>query len=255
MARECKEVLKSLGLSGRSTTILSLCLLLIALPFVLTACTETGPQPVKEGSTTPTPQQPRTATSAPAQTKPDAGPDATSSTPLADVQGALKRVYHDTVTLGTSRGTPFVLGDFNGDDSPDIAIVVTPAKGKLPKINSEYASWLVGDPRKVLLPEVRGDVKILPKKPETVVVRQGDVLLAVIHGYQKEGWRNPLSAQTYLLKNAVGDEMEAQPATEIVRAAAHRENLPPLRGEVIRVMLAGENGFIYWTGSKYAWLQ
>ncbi|HEV7375222.1 MAG TPA: hypothetical protein VGN95_10930 [Pyrinomonadaceae bacterium] len=232
-----------------------LCLLSVAASVVLTACTEAAQQPVKNGSTTPLSQQPQTATAVPAQTKPDVSPSTTPSAPLADVRGALKRVYHDAVLLETSRSTPFVIGDFNGDDSPDIAIVVTPAKGKLPKINSELASWIVGDPQKVLLPEVRGDVKVFPKKPETVAVQQGDVLLAVIHGYQKEGWRNPLSAQTYLLKNAVGDEMEAQPARVILRLAAHRENLPPLRGDVIREMLAQQNGFIYWTGAKYAWTQ
>lgn len=237
---------KRLILSYLNTTILSLCLLSVAASVVLTACTKAAQQ------TTPTPQQPQTATAPPAQTVPGASPSATPSTPLADVQSALKRVYHDTVILETSRRTPFVIGDFNGDDSPDIAIVVTPAKGKLQQINSDLASWLIGDPQKVLLPEVRGDVKVLPKQ-SPVTVQQGDVLLAVIHGYQKEGWRNPLSAQTYLLKNAVGDEMEAQQAKEILRTAAQKQNLPPLLGDVIREKLTGENGFIYWTGSKYAW--
>jgi hypothetical protein len=242
-------VSKRLILSCGSRTILSLCLLLVTVSVVLTACTEAAQQ------TTPAPQQPPTATAVPAQTKPDASPSTTPSTPLADVQGALKRVYHDTVILETTRRPPFVIGDFNGDDSPDIAIIVTPAKGKLPQINSDLASWLIGDPQKVLLPEVRGDVKVLPKKQSPVTVQQGDVLLAVIHGYQKEGWRNPLSAQTYLLRNAVGDGMEARQAREIMRTAAHRENLPSLRGDVIREMLTGQNGFIYWTGSKYAWTQ
>ncbi len=248
-------MLERLTLSYRSTIILSLCLM-VTTPFLLTACKETAKQPIKDGSTTPASQQPQTASAVPAQTKPDASTSATSSTtPLSDVQSALKRVYHDTLILETSHSTPFVVGDFNGDDSPDIAIVVTPAKGKLPKINSEYASWIVEDPQKVLLPEVRGDVKLLPKKPEPVVVGQSDVLLAVIHGHQKEGWRNPLSAQTYLLKNAVGNEIAARQAVEITRTAAHRENMPPLRGDVIREVLTGQTGFIYWTGSKYAWTQ
>ncbi len=239
---------KSLILSCRSTTILSLCLLSVAASVALTACTKAAQQ------TTSTPQQPPTATAVPAQTVPEASPSTTPSTPLADVQGALKRVYHDTVILETSHRTPFIIGDFNGDDSPDIAVVVTPAKGKLPQINSDLASWLIGDPQKVLLPEVRGDVKVLPKQ-SPVTVQQGDVLLAVIHGYQKEGWRNPLSAQTYLLRNAVGDEMEARQAREIMRTAVHKGNLPSLRGDVIRERLTGQNGFIYWTGSKYAWAE
>lgn len=238
--------------SHRGRIFPSLCLLLIVASVVLMACTETPQQPpVKDGSTTPTPQ-PQTADAPPAQPQPDASPSATPP-PLADVQGALQRIYHDAVILQTSRDTPFVVGDFNGDDSQDIAIVVTPAKGKLPNINSEYASWLVGDPRRVMLPEVRGDVKVFPKRPEPVVVRQDDTLLAVIHGYQKEGWRNRLSAQTFLLKNAVGDELRTRSARSALASTAERERLPQLRGDVIWETLAGEAGFIYWTGAKYAW--
>lgn len=217
---------------------------------MLAGCTETAQQRTTDNSTAPTPQAAMLAPQTP-----DASPSATPSMPLADVQGALTRVYHDTVIFQTSLRTPFVVGDFNGDDWPDIAIVVTPAKGKVSKINSEYASWLVGDPQKVVLPQVRGDTKIFPKRPEPVVVAQGDVLLAVIHGYQKTGWRNPLAMQTHLLRNAVGDGLRSQTANETLRAAAHNENLPPLRGDVIREMLAGQEGFIYWTGAKYAWAQ
>jgi hypothetical protein len=35
--------------------------------------------------------------------------------------------------------------------------------------------------------------------------------------------------------------------------AANREQLPPIRGDVIRETLADTPGFIYWTGAKYAW--
>jgi hypothetical protein len=253
MARERKEVSKGTNPSCRSTVFPKLRLLLLAASVTSAACTETArPQSAREGSTTPTPRQTQTAAAPPAQTTADASPSATPP-PLADVQGALARVYHDAVTLQTGRGTPYVVGDFNGDGSQDIAFVVTPSKGKLPQINSEYASWLVGDPQKVVPPEVRGDVKVFPKRQEPVVVRQDDVLLAVIHGYQKDGWRNPLSAQTFLLRNAVGDEMKTRSAESLLASAADRGRLPQLRGDVIWETLAGEAGFIYWTGVKYAW--
>ncbi len=236
----------------RSRNFLKSYLLLIAASVVFTACAGNAQrQSVKDNS--PAPQQPQTATAAPAPASPDTSPSATPTPPLADVQGALTRIYHDAVTLQTSRGTPFIVGDFNGDDSEDIAVVVTPAKGKLPEINSEFASWLVGDPRKVVPSEVRGDVKIFPKRPEPVVVRQEDILLAVIHGYRREGWRNPISAQTFLLKNAVGDAMQTRPAASVPDATAGKGSLPQLRGDVIWETLAGETGFIYWTGAKYAW--
>lgn len=96
-------------------------------------------------------------------------------------------------------------------------------------------------------------MKVFPKRPEPVVVRENDVLLAVIHGYQKDGWRNPLSAQTFLLKNAVGDEMKTRSAESVQTASADKGGRPQLRGDVIWETLAGEAGFIYWTGAKYAW--
>lgn len=252
MARERKDVSKSLNLSCQIKIFLKLCLLLFAAVFVPTACTQTAQvQSARDNSPTPTPQQAQTTAAAPAAAAPAASPSATP--PLTDVQGALTRIYHDTVTLQASRGTPFVVGDFNGDDSQDIAMVVTPAKGKLPKLNSEYASWLVGDPQKVVLPEVHGDVKVFPKQTEPVVVRQDDLLLVVIHGYQKAGWRNPLSAQTFLLRNAVGEEIQTRPAESVQAATANKGRLPQLRGDVIWETLSGEPGFIYWTGAKYAW--
>jgi hypothetical protein len=228
--------------------------LLIAALLAFAACAETERrQPAGGGTPTPTSEPPQAAVATPPQAGPGANPDAAAAPSPAEVQGALARLYHDAVTLQADRPTPFVVGDFNGDDSEDIAVVVTPARGQLPKINSEYASWLVGDPQKVVLPEVRGDVRIFPKRPEPVVVRQDDILLAVIHGYRKEGWRNPLSTQTFLLKNAVGDGIRSRPAGSVPDAPAGKGAPPQPRGDVIWETLAGKTGFIYWTGAKYAW--
>jgi hypothetical protein len=252
--RERKEVSQRPSPSSRSVSFPKTRPLLIAALLVYSACAGTAPrQTAERGATTPTPEQPQSAAATPAPAGTDASPEAAPAPALADVQDALARIYHDAVTLQASRVTPFVVGDFNGDDSQDIAVIVTPARGKLPKINSEYANWLVGDPQKVVPSEVRGDVKIFPKRPEPVVVRQDDVLLAVIHGYRQEGWRNPMSAQTYLLRNAAGYEMRALPAGSVPAAATDKGGLPELRGDVIWETLAGESGFVYWTGAKYAW--
>lgn len=243
--RELKEVSQRPSPSRRSGSFTKTRLIPFAALLVFSGCARTAPRQAAEGNApTPTPAQSQTAAAAPSPAGADANQVAAPA--LADVQGALARVYHDAVTLHTGRATSFVVGDFNGDDSQDIAVVVTPARGQLPKINSEYASWLVGDPQKVVPPEVRGDVKIFPKRPEPVVVRQDDLLLAVIHGYRLEGWRDPMATQTFLLRNAVGDEMRARPATGA-------GGQPQLRGDVIWETLAGKTGFIYWTGAKYAW--
>lgn len=155
-----------------------------------------------------------------------AGPQPTE----AELRDAIKRIYEDNVTIDNSQPTFFVTGDFNGDSSEDVAIVVKPAKGKLAELNSEYVNWILEDPQ----------VSVGEKKPRTarVPIGHNDLLLAVIHGYTREGWRNALATQTYLLKNAVAKEFAAQ--------AFHK-------GDVIREKLRGSDGIIYWTGAKYAW--
>jgi hypothetical protein len=77
--------------------------------------------------------------------------------------------------------------------------------------------------------------------------------VAVIHGHQQTGWRNPQSTQTYLLKNAVGDTMEMQRARAVSGETADKKSLPILHGDVIRETLTNKRGFLYWTGAKYAW--
>jgi hypothetical protein len=117
----------------------------------------------------------------------------------------------------------------------------------LPPYRSRW-SWVLPDAP----PEVRGGVKIFPKRPEPVVVRQDDVLLAVIHGYQKEGRRNPLSTQTFLLRNVGGGELRTRSAESVMASTADGGGFPQPRGDVISEKPAGEDGFIYWTGARYA---
>ncbi|HEY0406227.1 MAG TPA: hypothetical protein VGC89_10895, partial [Pyrinomonadaceae bacterium] len=60
-----------------------------------------------------------------------------------EVSAVVARVYKDAVTVDAGRQPLFVVGDFNGDDSQDIAVVVRPAKGKLEELNSEVANWIL----------------------------------------------------------------------------------------------------------------
>lgn len=192
--------------------------------------------------TTACQRAPETAGASDPQLKPQ--PSATSritsrSQPTeAEVRAAIQRNYADAVTLDTSQPSPFIIGDFNGDNSEDIAIIVKPRNGKVSELNSEYVNWILEDPQRVS--QIIRDVKV------------NDILLAVIHGNDRGGWRNDQARQTYLLKNAVG----SGPATESVnqlRASGETRSLPQLRGDVIREKLSGSGGIIYWTGAKYAW--
>jgi hypothetical protein len=225
--------------------------LLVAGLALFAACARTSLPGGEGAATTPPPRQEQMAP--PAQAKPDGVPAATPTATLEEVRAAVARVYHGAVAVENDRATPFVVGDFNGDGSEDLAVVVRPGAGKLSEINGEYAGWFVEDPRKVAAPEVRGDVKVLAKRPEPVRVRQGDLLLAVIHGYRERGWRDPLASQTYLLRAAAGGEMKSQPAAEALGAVTDKGNLPQPRGDVIRERLEGADGFVYWAGAKYAW--
>jgi hypothetical protein len=158
--------------------------------------------------------------------KPGPGPTA------AEVREALTRNYEDAAVIDNSRPAPFVVGDFNGDKSEDIAIVVKPGKGKLAKLNSEYANWILEDPRQPI------HIRDLKTRPAPVTVTSKDSLLVVIHGVKSEGWRSSIARQTYLLKNAAGESFETQSSR---------------RGDVIREKLEGTDGIIYYTGAKYAW--
>jgi len=72
----------------------------------------------------------------------------------------------------------------------------------------------------------------------------------VIHGHDRDGWRNTLARQTYLLHNAVGHEFERHAARDLSK---DNQALPSLRGDIIRETLNGTAGIIYWTGARYAW--
>jgi hypothetical protein len=199
-------------------------LLIILALATLTACQRaTENRPIVS-------QQPSSpvATETPRQ----AGPPPTE----AELRTVVKRNYEDVVTVDDSRPTPFMIGDFNGDSSEDIAVVVKPRK--LSDLNGEYVNWILEDPRQL--------------QQASMNVSKNDLLLAVIHGHKGEGWRHEFARQTYLLKNAVGTDLEAMPMKQL-RSSGDSRLLPPLKGDVIREKLKGSGGIIYWTGGKYAW--
>jgi hypothetical protein len=196
--------------------------LIIFLCLLITACHRTTVQ----RSTTSAEQAPATASIF------TPGPQPIE----AEMRAAVQRNYEDAVSIDTTK--PYLIGDFNGDHFEDIAIVVKPGKGKLSEINSEFANWILEDPHRL---EARQN----PNR-----VSNNEVLLAVIHGHERDGWRNAMARQTYLLKNAVGAEFEKQSPQQISTGS---KSLPVLRGDVIREKLDGTSGIIFWTGAKYAW--
>jgi hypothetical protein len=220
-----------------------------------TTTTTTTTQPGVAPSPTASVQSGGDAPSNDADSKTTATAAATPPT-LAEAQSSVARIYKNAVTVDTGRGSnPFIIGDFNDDGSQDIAVVVRPAKEMLSTLNGEYANWTVVDVTKVSLPVEHNGVAVLPPKPEPVKIEQGDQLLVIIHGYKQDGWRNAQAQQTYLLKNAVGENMRAQPVRYALAGASGKNPHVTVGGDVIKETRAKQDGFIYWTGAKYAWRQ
>ena len=80
-------------------------------------------------------------------------------------------------------------------------------------------------------------------------VEENDVLLAVIHGYGANDWRDPQATQTYLLKNAVGSRMEVHTGKEFI-AANSKKKLPRVHGDLIGEVLRGSAGYLYFAGES-----
>jgi hypothetical protein len=173
------------------------------------------------------------------------------NTPKTDeVADALARVFRDDVKLDQTRAPAFLVGDFNGDGSEDIAIMTRASDDALAQLNNELANWTLEDPKEVPIPGTPAANQLARPKP--VKVEKSDALLAIIHGVGPQGWRNRDARQTYLLKNAAGTTVQAQTADEL-RSSSSKQNLPPLKGDGIAEAIDGRRGLIFWTGARYAW--
>jgi hypothetical protein len=195
-------------------------------------------------------QQPQVLALAPT---PAEGPPETRAPQPAEVQEAIKRVYGETVFVESSRPHYFVAGDFNGDGYMDLSVVVRPASGQIARLNSEVANWIRCAPQKVKPPVPQRHGRIFLQMEEPTVIEERDVLLAVVHGYGPQGWRNPQARQSYLLKNAVGDEIKLTPFKEAIKMAGKYKDPPRLRGDAVSETLNNKRGLLYYTGAKYAW--
>ena len=196
-------------------------------------------------SSSPTPSLVALATPTPA------GPSESPRPPEADeVIEALARVFNKTVSLDETRAASFVVGDFNGDGSEDLAVISKANESSLPEINNELANWILEDPRTIPIPGSKAANEL--QRPKPVKVEKTDSLLAIIHGVGPQGWRNREARQSYLLRNGAGTNILVRSAGELQRDSAN-SRLPPLRGDAISETMNGRHGLIFWTGAKYAW--
>ena len=155
---------------------------------------------------------------------------------LPEVRDAIKRIFKDAAVLDQNYNPNFLMGDFNGDASQDLAVVIKPVK--LEEMNQEYPPWLVRAPRRV----DRAPLKI----------EKDEALLAVIHGYGTNDWRDPEATQTFVLKDVVGNDLKVHNGKEFVAANAGRK-LPRPQGDLIGETVQGTQGFLYYAVSTYSW--
>jgi len=169
-----------------------------------------------------------------------------------EIKNVIARIFQDDVTLEGASHASVYIGDFNGDGSEDIAIFVKPAEGKIADLNSEVANWSIQAPRKV---KVSADVTAVVRQstptgiPEHV--ESTDELLAVVHGFGPNGWRDPNAKQAYLLKSVVGKDIKLISYKELPKPVSSK--LAKQAGDVISEVLDANAGYLFWNGSQYAW--
>lgn len=157
---------------------------------------------------------------------------------LPEVRDAVKRVFKDAAVLDPNYNPNFLMGDFNGDASQDLAVIIKPVN--LEEMNQEFPPWLVRAPR-------------TSKASRALLkIEKDEVLLAVIHGYGINDWRDPEATQTFVLKNVVGNDLKVHTGKEFVAANAGRK-LPRAQGDLIGQTLQGTQGYLYYATSSYSW--
>jgi hypothetical protein len=186
-------------------------------------------------------EQPLVEAPPPYQPPPAAQPPQIAALPAKqnEVQAAVKRVFKDAAVMDTRHTPNFIAGDFNGDHSQDIAVVLIPAPGKTAEMNQEFPAWILRDP-------------FAPNRLGALKVQENEVLLAIIHGYGDNDWRDPQATQTYLLKNAVGAGMEVNSGKDFPAANAGKKT-PRFQGDLIAEVVRGKSGYLYYTGPTYSW--
>jgi hypothetical protein len=194
------------------------------------ACTSGPPKPKAEAP-------PPTYQSTPESATP-ATPSVVMAPTLPEVQTAIKRVFKDAAVLNPNRSPNFFSGDFNGDNSKDLVVILKPVN--IEEMNRQFAPWLVRDPRSKISTRERPPIQ----KDET--------LLAVIHGFGNNDWRDPDATQTFLLKNVVGNDMKVQTGKEFAEANSGRK-LPRAQGDLIGETIDGTQGYLYYAFSNYSW--
>lgn len=168
---------------------------------------------------------------------------------MKEVEEAAHRVLGDNVVISSKVQPAFIVGDFNGDHVQDLAVAVEPVSGKLAELNNEFSNWIVQDADDFFLPKPNVRTVKMPE-PHVPHVEAGDVLLEIIHGFGPQAWRNPQARQVYLVRHAANTFLGTGRS---FKEKYIREMKLIIETDVIKEDRGRKSGFIFWTGSNYAW--
>ena len=160
-----------------------------------------------------------------------------------EIKQALDRVFRGAVIPDDKENPRYLVGDFNGDSSEDLAIWVKAVPEHLADINDEFANWTLIDPHKTRArdPKIRV-IRMPATSPKPEKIQRSELLLAVIHGVFDKGWRDPRARQAYVLHQVDGRTLSIR----------HVDRLPGTLHSA-DVIFPQPNGFLYWAGGAYAW--
>jgi hypothetical protein len=217
------------------------CMLIVAavVVSVLSAC-QSSPSHVEQPISTASPQ---------AQSTP---PRAIQLPPptQAEIDEKIHRIFGGDVTVVHGVNPYFIVGDFNGDDSEDLAVIVRPAATKVAEVNGQLANWIIQDADSYFVPKSAQRVIKKNDVPATPRIAVGEEVLAILHGDGPKGWRNPDAQQAYLVKHAAATLFGISRSNS---QTAIRAMHLPVETDVIQEVRNNKKGFVFWTGAAYAW--
>jgi hypothetical protein len=162
--------------------------------------------------------------------------------PIHEILSVIKNDYGSSMELVTDTQPFYLLGDFNGDSYPDIAVLVNPEKSRA-ELKQHGVKYLDVDPSS----PTNG------KEQDLESARfQYCLGVAVIHGTAK-GWRAADPKGKYLFYECFIPFQLIPKATKIRRYyKGYKEAPPRLQGDAIYLDLEREGkAIIYWTGKTY----
>ena len=83
-------------------------------------------------------------------------------------------------------------------------------------------------------------------------IDKDEPLLAVIHGYGANDWRDPDATQTFVLKNVVGSDLRVHTGKEFAEAHSGKKLSRP-QGDLIGETVQGNEGYLYYAAATYSW--